>query len=269
MARLEQKRAIITGGASGLGAAIARRFVDEGAAVALIDLPAMAERGGALVAELNDTGATAQFVAGDVLDVSSIRNAIDQAATALGGVDLCIASAGVAAHPDAGFRGLLDLEPQHFDFVHNVNVRGVFLTAQRAAQLMIAAGHGGSIVTLASIAAKRPSAGAYSVSKAAVWMLTRSLAGELAPHRIRVNAIGPAYVTTEMLAGIAKQAVGDDADAQQAWYDHRAAQLPLGTLPTPLDIANTALFLCSDEAATFTGSILHPDGGMNSATGGG
>ncbi|MGZ4806806.1 MAG: SDR family NAD(P)-dependent oxidoreductase [Ilumatobacteraceae bacterium] len=269
MGRLGAKRAIITGGASGLGAATARRFAEEGAAVAVVDLPEKAERGAALVAELNGIGADAHFVAGDVLDASSIRDAIDHAATALAGVDLCVASAGVAGHPDAGFRGLLDLQPQHFDFVHNVNVRGVFLTAQRAAQLMIAAGHGGSIVTLASIAAKRPSAGAYSVSKAAVWMLTRSLAGELAPYGIRVNAIGPAYVKTEMLARIARQAVGDDEAAQQAWYDQRAAQLPLGTLPTPLDVANTALFLCSDEAASFTGSILHPDGGMNSASGGG
>lgn len=269
MPRLDGKRAIITGGASGLGAAVARRFVEEGAAVALIDLPHTLERATALVDELGTGGGAACFVAGDVLDVDSIRSAVDRAAAALDGVDVCVASAGVAAHPEAGFHGLIDLEPEHFDFVHNVNVRGVFLTAQRVAQLMIAAGHGGSIVTLASIAAKRPSAGAYSVSKAAVWMLTRSLAGELGPRGIRVNAIGPAYVTTEMLAGIAKQAVGDDPAAQQAWYDQRAAQLPLGALPTPLDIANTALFLCSDEASSFTGSILHPDGGMTSATGGG
>jgi 3-oxoacyl-[acyl-carrier protein] reductase len=266
---LEAKRAVITGGASGLGAAIARRFVDEGAAVTLIDLQRMADRGDALVEELVAAGGEAHFIVGDVLDASSIRLAIDSAQSAMGAIGICVASAGVAAHPDAGFHGLIDLEPEHFDFVHNVNVRGVFLTAQRAAQLMIAAGRGGSIVTLASIAAKRPSAGAYSVSKAAVWMLTRSLAGELAAHGIRVNAIGPAYVTTEMLAEIARQAVGDDPAAQQAWYHHRAAQLPLGALPTPLDIANTALFLCSDEAASFTGSILHPDGGMNSATGGG
>lgn len=269
MGRLAGKRAVITGGASGLGAAIARRFCEEGAAVALIDLPRMAERGIALATELTTAGARAGFIAGDVLDVASIRGAIDQASAAMGGVEVCIASAGVAAHPDAGFRGLLDLDPEHFDFVHDVNVRGVFLTAQRAAQLMIGAGHGGSIVTLASIAAKRPSAGVYSVSKAAVWMLTRSLAGELATHGIRVNAIGPAYVTTEMLAEIAAGAVGDDLVAQQAWYDQRAAQLPLGVLPSPLDIANTALFLCSDEASSFTGSILHPDGGMTSATGGG
>ena len=269
MGRLEGKRAIITGGASGLGAAIAHRFAGEGALVGIIDLPQMSERGTAVATALNDGGARAAFVAGDVLDAGSIRAAIDQAATEIGGVDICIASAGVSSHPDAGFRGFLDLDPEHFDYVNNVNVRGVFLTAQRAAQLMIEAGHGGSIVSLASIASKRPLAGVYSVSKAAVWMLTRSLAEELAPHKIRVNAIGPAYVTTEMLAGIVRGAVGDDPVAQQAWYDKRAASLPLGVLPSPLDIANTALFLCSDEAAMFTGSILHPDGGMNSSTGGG
>jgi NAD(P)-dependent dehydrogenase (short-subunit alcohol dehydrogenase family) len=267
--RLEGKRAVITGGASGLGAAIAHRFAGEGASVAVIDLPRMAERGMAVANELNSFGAQAWFVAGDVLDASSIRGAIDEASSELGGIDLCVASAGVAAHPDAGFRGLLDLDPEHFDFVNDVNVRGVFLTVQRAAQLMIDAGRAGSIVTLASIAAKRPSAGVYSVSKAAVWMLTRSFAAELAPHKIRVNAIGPAYVTTEMLAGIVSGAVGDDPSAQQAWYDQRAASLPLGVLPSALDIANTALFLCSDEAAAFTGSMLHPDGGMTSSTGGG
>lgn len=269
MDRLQGKRAIITGGASGLGAAMARRFCEEGAGVAVIDLPHMIDRAEALVAELESIGAEAHFVPGDVLDVASIRGAIDHAADAMGGVSICVASAGVAFHPDAGFRGLMELEPEHFDYIHDVNVRGVFLTVQRAAQLMIDARHGGSIVTMASIAAKRPSAGAYSVSKAAVWMLTRSFAGELARYGIRVNAIGPAYVRTEMLAGIAAATVGDDPQAQEAWYAQRAAQLPLGVLPSPRDIANTALFLCSDESASFTGALLHPDGGMTASTGGG
>jgi NAD(P)-dependent dehydrogenase (short-subunit alcohol dehydrogenase family) len=269
MNRLRGMRAVITGGASGLGAATARRFAEEGASIVLVDLPQTADRATAIVAELADGGSRVGFITGDVLDADSIRGAIDRAADSMGGLDICIASAGVAAHPDAGFRGLMDLEPEHFDFVNDVNVRGVFLTAQRAGKLMIEGGAGGSIVTLASIAAKRPSAGVYSVSKAAVWMLTRSLAGELAPHGIRVNAIGPAYVKTEMLAGIVSDTVGDDPEAQAAWYDKRAAQLPLGRLPSPLDVANTALFLCSDEAASFTGSILHPDGGITGTTGGG
>ena len=161
MNRLEGKRAVITGGASGLGAATARRFAEEGAQVVVIDLPEKADRGECVVAELTAAGAGAYFVAGDVLDAASIRAAME------------------------------------------------------------------------------------------------------------VNAIGPAYVKTEMLARIVHDTVGDDPEAQQAWYDKRAAQLPLGTLPTPLGIANTALFLCSDEAASFTGSILHPDGGITATTGGG
>jgi len=269
MSRLQGKRVVITGGASGLGAATALRFAEEGASIVLIDLPEMAGRAEDVVGKLVEAGSKAGYIAGDVLDADSIRGAIDRAADSMGGLDGCVASAGVAAHPDAGFRGLMDLEPEHFDYVNDVNVRGVFLTAQRAGRLMIDARVAGSIVTLASIAAKRPSAGAYSVSKAAVWMLTRSLAGELAPYGIRVNAIGPAYVKTEMLARIVHDTVGDDPEAQQAWYDKRASQLPLGWLPTPLDIANTALFLCSDEAASFTGSILHPDGGITANTGGG
>jgi len=196
MNRLKGKRAVITGGASGLGAATARRFAEEGAHVVVIDLPEKADRGESVVAELTASGAGAYFVAGDVLDAASIRAAMDRAAGAMGGLDVCVASAGVPAHPDAGFRGLMDLEPEHFDYVHNVNVRGVFLTAQRAGRLMIEGGNGGSIVTLASIAAKRPSAGAYSVSKAAVWMLTRSLSGELAPYGIRVNALLPGTIHT-------------------------------------------------------------------------
>jgi NAD(P)-dependent dehydrogenase (short-subunit alcohol dehydrogenase family) len=187
----------------------------------------------------------------------------------MGGVQLCVASAGVSGHPAAGFRGFLDLEPEHYDFVQNVNTRGVFLTLQRCAQLMIAGGGGGAMITLASVASKRPSAGAYSVSKAAVWMLTRAMALELAPHGIRINAIGPGYVSTEMLAGIAVSQAGPDKAAQAAWYESKRASAPLGVLPTPEDIAATALFLCSDDATTFTGSLLHPDGGLTAQTGGG
>ena len=102
MGRLEGKRAIITGGASGLGAAIARRFASEDAAVELIDLPEKAERGLGIADELTAAGARACFVAGDVLEADSIRSAIDVGAAEIGGVDLCVASAGVAAHPDAG-----------------------------------------------------------------------------------------------------------------------------------------------------------------------
>ncbi len=165
------------------------------------------------------------------------------------------------------FNSLLDLEPEHFAFVLDVNVTGVFLTARAAARRMLDTG--GSIVVLASIAAKRPTAGVYSVSKAGAWMLTRCLAHELAPHRIRVNAIGPGYVETELLDGMARRSGGPDADAQARWRTTREQQVPLQRLGQPLEIAQTALFLVSDEGSYFTGSLLHPDGGFASAFAGG
>ena len=100
-------------------------------------------------------------------------------------------------------------------------------------------------------------------------MLTRCLAHELAPHGIRVNAIGPGYVETELLDGMARRAGGPDADAQARWRTTREQQVPLQRLGQPLEIARTALFLCSEEGSYFTGSLLHPDGGFASAFAGG
>ncbi len=269
--RLAGRRAVITGGANGLGAATAELFAAEGASVALVDLPRAASAATSVVARIEASGGTAVSIEGDVLDVDSIRGAIDEAAHRLGGLDIAVASAGTAAapgRPDA-FRGLIDLDPEAFDFVQDVNLRGVFLTVQRVAQRMRKQGTGGSIVTLASIASKRATAGAYSISKAGVWMLTRCFAHELAGQGIRVNAIGPAYVPTDMIATIAHGAAGDDPAAQAAWIDDRRASIPMGVLPDAADIARTALFLCSDDGRMYTGAILHPDGGMVSATAGG
>jgi NAD(P)-dependent dehydrogenase (short-subunit alcohol dehydrogenase family) len=151
----------------------------------------------------------------------------------------------------------------------DINLRGVFLTCQRAAQVMIAAGHGGTMVTLASMASKRPTAGVYSISKAAVWMMTRCLANELGRHDIRLNAIGPGYIQTDLFESIVVDSAGADAAAQEAFREARRSQVALGRFGTPEDVAVTALFLCSDEAGYFTGSILHPDGGYTSTFGGG
>lgn len=269
--RLAGRRAIITGGANGLGAATASLFAAEGASVAILDLPRAAAAAASVVAGIESVGGTAFAVEGDVLDVGSIRGAIDEAASRLGGLDIAVASAGTAVAPGQSdaFRGLIDLDPEAFDFVQDVNVRGVFLTVQQVARHMRDQGSGGSIVTLASIASKRATAGSYSVSKAGVWMLTRCFAHELAGQGIRVNAIGPAYVPTDMIHTIAQGAAGDDPVAQAAWIDARRASIPLGLLPEADDIARTALFLCSDDGRMYTGSILHPDGGLVSATSGG
>ena len=168
----------------------------------------------------------------------------------MGGIDTVVASAGVGSPPQASgsIRQLVDLDIEGFDLVMDVNLRGVFLTCQRAAQLMIAAGHGGAMVTLASMASKRPTAGVYSISKAAVWMLTRCLAHELGQHGIRVNAIGPGYVDTALFQSMVLAAAGDDPEAQHRWREARRSQVALGRFGTPEDVARTALFLCSDDA---------------------
>ena len=170
--------------------------------------------------------------------------------------------------PDgSSIRNLLDVPVDGFDFVMDINLRGVFLTCQRAAQLMIDAGHGGSMVTLASMASKRPTAGVYSISKAAVWMMTRCMAHELGQFGIRLNALGPGYIDTDLFRSM----VPHDATAEEeeAFVEARRSQTALRRLGTTDEVANAILFLVSDESSYFTGSILHPDGGFTSTFGGG
>ena len=138
--------------------------------------------------------------------------------------------------------------------VLDVNLTGTLLAVQAAARQMLSRG-GGSIITIASIAAKHPEAGpvAYGVSKAGVWMVTKQAAQALGPAGIRVNAIGPGYIDTNMLA-VMKEMPGA--------IEQIVGRLPLRRLGRPVDVANAALFLASDESAYFTGELLHPDGGF-------
>jgi NAD(P)-dependent dehydrogenase (short-subunit alcohol dehydrogenase family) len=267
--RLQGRRALITGGASGIGAATAELFAAEGAAVVIADLSSHRAAAEALLERIEKDGGCAAFAPTDVTDPAAVDAAVALCVDRFGGIDAVVASAGVSAHParTGSFNSLLDLDPEHFRFVLDVNVTGVFLTASAAASAMPESG--GSIVVLASIAAKRPTAGAYSVSKAGAWMLTRCLAHELAPRHIRVNAIGPGYVATGLLDGMARRSGGDDADARKMWREAREKQVPLQRLGLPAEIARTALFLTSDEGSYFTGSLLHPDGGFASEYAGG
>jgi 3-oxoacyl-[acyl-carrier protein] reductase len=139
--------------------------------------------------------------------------------------------------------------------VIDVNLTGTFLAVQAAARHMVGAGTGGSIVTIASVAAKHPEAGpvAYAVSKSGVWMLTKHAARSLGPRGIRVNAIGPGFIDTNMTKLIGELPMVKD---------QFLASLPLGRFGTPEEVASTALFLASDESSYFTGEILHPDGGF-------
>ncbi|MDG2112003.1 MAG: SDR family oxidoreductase, partial [Actinomycetota bacterium] len=156
---------------------------------------------------------------------------------------------------DKPYRGLLDLELEDFRQVMAINVDGTLLAVQACAGPMIDAGNGGSVITIASIAAKNPDAGPlpYVASKSAIWMMTKKLARILAGEKIRVNAIGPGYIETHMT-----EIVNLFPEDRQAEY---YATIPMGRRGVPEEIANTALFLASEESSYFTGEILHSDGG--------
>lgn len=267
---MEGKRALITGGANGLGAATGRLLGREGAQVVIADLESTEPNASEVIAEIEQHGGRAMFVPVDVRSAELTFEAVERAAEWMGGVDTVVASAGVGSPPmpdGTSIRNLLDVPVDGFDFVMDINLRGVFLTCQRAAQLMIDAGHGGAMVTLASMASKRPTAGVYSISKAAVWMMTRCLAHELGQYGIRLNALGPGYIDTDLFRSMVP--AGATADEERAFVETRTSQTALRRLGTPEEVAQAILFLVSDESSYFTGSILHPDGGFTSTFGGG
>jgi len=277
--RMEGRRALVTGGASGIGAATAELFAAEGAAVVLADLDRQAGLAGEVVARIEGKGGTAWFQPVEVRDEAAVQGMVDAAVDRLGGVDAVVASAGVAGHAEAQFgTGLLGTELAHWQFVLDVNLTGVMLTAQRAARWMVAHETPGTIVTLASSAAKLSGLGAYSVSKAGLWMYTRGLAAELAPHRIRVNAIGPGLIWTPLVEEAIRRVMADPAIAAELterggaaglFGGNPLASIPLGRVGQPSDVAYTALFLSCDEGSYYTGALLHPDGGIVSTLAGG
>lgn len=267
---MQGRRALVTGGANGLGAATARLIASEGSAVVLADLARAEESAAGVIADIEAGGGSAHFVPVDVRDTDQVFQVVERSAELMGGIDAVVASAGVGSPPmpdGTSIRNLLDVPIDGFDFVMDINLRGVFATCQRAAQLMIDAGHGGSMVTLASMASKRPTAGVYSISKAAVWMMTRCLAHELGQYDIRLNALGPGYIDTDLFRSM----VPHDAtpEEEEAFVDSRRSQTALRRLGTTEEVAKSILFLLSDESSYFTGSILHPDGGFVSTFGGG
>ncbi len=261
--RLQDKVAVVTGGANGIGRACCVRFAEEGADVVVADLDAAA--GDVTVQLVREAGRDARFVRTDTTSEADCLAMVQVAVDAFGGVDVCLAAAGI------GFGGYVSgqtwrregspadwhITRQTLDSwqtVLDVNLTGVMLTDRAVARRMIEQGRGGSIINIASIYAKRAREGssAYAVSKAGVWMLTKIAALELVQERIRVNAIGPGYVETNMTRG-----VQENEEVNRTLL----ADVPMGRLGRPREIADAALFLACDESSYFTGEILHPDGG--------
>ena len=260
MGQLEDKVAVITGGASGIGRACAERFVAEGASVVLGDINL--ERAVETASAIEGHGGTAHAVRIESTSPDDNEMLMRTALDKYGRLDVVVAAAGVSRSgyvsgeiiPRADL-GLINQDPASWQRVIDVNLTGVMLTNQHAARLMIEAGNGGSIVNIASVAAKFPLRGGadYCVSKAGVAMLTKVFALEMVEHEIRVNGIGPGFVATPMTAG-ARQS--DEAMARMK------SMTPMDRLGEPGEIASTALFLASSQSSYTTGQIIFPSGGM-------
>lgn len=268
--RLDGRVAVVTGGANGIGRACCVRFAEEGADVAVADILDTAET----IALVKERGREALSCHLDATSRADNEAMAQSAKERCGRIDVLVTAAGVLhadyvsgdlerdrrmieeavstiGQPGAGITAL---DPAQWQKILDINLTGTMLAVKAVVPTMIDQ-KSGSIVTIASIAAKRPEAGpiAYSVSKAGVWMLTKQLARDLGASGVRVNAIGPGFIETNMT----RAALDLDVVKQMLLM-----QVPMGRTGMPEEIANTALFLASDESSYFTGEILHPDGGF-------
>jgi 3-oxoacyl-[acyl-carrier protein] reductase len=243
--RLKDKVAVVTGAGSGMGAAIAETYAREGARVGVLDVNEQAAKE---VARKIGDGAIA--IRCDVSKKADVEAALAATQKAFGGVDILVNNAGIS-HVN---KPVGDIDEDEFDRVFAVNVKGLFFCSQAAIPYLRKSG-GGSIINIGSTAGMRPRPGlsAYSATKGAVHNLTKTLALELAPDKIRVCAIAPVATETPLLPTFLGNAAGQ--------REKFVATVPLGRLAQPQDIADTALFLASDEAKFLTGNIMEVDGG--------
>ena len=239
---LDNKVAVITGGAQGIGRATCERFVHDGASVVIADV---ADEAGAELAEA--LGDKAVFVHTDVTDADSAAAAMQAAVDHFGGLDVVVNNAGITR--DATLKKMTG---DQFDAVINVNLKGVYLCTQAAVPLLEARG-GGAILNAASVVAHNGNFGQtnYVATKAGVIGMTKTWARELGRKGIRVNAVAPGFIATEMVLTVPEKVL-----------DGLRGKTPLGTLGQPDDIAAAYAFLASDDAAFITGTCLNVDGGL-------
>jgi NAD(P)-dependent dehydrogenase (short-subunit alcohol dehydrogenase family) len=250
--------ALVTGGAGGLGTAIAARFLREGGSVALVDL---SDRVETAAEELRSAhpGASVLAVQGDVADETFDEQAVAKAAE-LGALDVLVNNAGIGG-PETT---LVDTDPAIIRRVLDVNLVGPFLMARAWAAAAIRAGSGTAIVNIGSIAGQQGSAhaAAYSASKGGIELLTQSLAMELAPHGIRVNTIAPGNMATEMHWEWLRLRASDRGTTFEAEAERIRDSIPLGRLGTGDDVAGAIAWLVSDDASYVTGQTIGVNGGV-------
>jgi 3-oxoacyl-[acyl-carrier protein] reductase len=247
MLRLEGKNAIVTGAGRGIGKAIAAKFLREGARLLICDI--VPDRIANTAQELSGLGVV-HHLAGDVTDPAFCEALVNRAQEVFGEINVLANNAGIAlAEP------FLEQSLDTWDRTLNVNLRAMFILGQRVAQVMVAQGKGGAIVNMASTNGHMGEKGlaAYNASKAGVVLLTKTMAIELAQHNIRVNAVSPGFIFTELTMG-----VGLDEQFVRDYIQ----KIPLGRYGKPEEVANLFAFLASDEASFITGDSVIIDGGQ-------
>ena len=254
--RLAGKAAIVTGGAQGIGRAIALRLAQEGASVVVADLKQPAAQ--TVADEIVAAKGQAAAVAVDVRDQQQVQAMVDTAVNQFGGLDILVNNAGAGK-----IIPFLDTTEQDWDFMFDVNCKGLLWCSQAAARVMIAQGRGGKIINLASQAGRRGEALvlAYCASKACVISMTQSMALALAEHKINVNAIAPGIVDTPFWAEVDRQ-FARLMNLPEGEPKRRAtATIPLGRIEQPEDVAAVAAFLASSDADYITQQCINVDGG--------
>lgn len=255
MTRIDGKTAIVTGAANGIGRAVARALAGAGANVVVCDV--LADDGERTVTEINAAGGTAAFVRADVSDSGAAEELIAKAVERFGGLDILVNNAGIGG----GIVRLHEIDPADFDRVININLRGTFLCSKYAIPHFLAQ-HDGRIVNMASTYGLigAPGAPAYCASKGAIINLTRQLAVDYGPDGIRINAICPGYIDTQL--GRRGPRLSREEFASATRIRERAARMqPLGRQGQPSEVGEVALFLASDASSFMTGSIVTVDGG--------
>ncbi|MGI5934227.1 MAG: SDR family NAD(P)-dependent oxidoreductase [Lawsonibacter sp.] len=243
--RLKDKVALITGGSRGIGFATADKFLQEGAVVILTaSSQGSADRAVALLKEKHPSG-TVAGISPDLSSLESVREAFRAATSVYGCIDILVNNAGVSESTP-----FMEYTEETFNKVMDLNIKGVFNATRAAAECMVARGEGVILSTSSMVSISgQPSGFAYPASKFAVNGLTVSLARELGPMGIRVNAVAPGITETDMMKSVPKQVI-----------DPMIARIPLRRLGQPEDIANAFVFLASDEASYITGVVLSVDG---------
>ena len=249
--RVKGKRVVVTGGARSIGRACAERFAAEGASVAILDV--LAERGQAAARDIAENhGVPCRFYSCDVGAKSAVDGAIEQVVRDFGGIDILFSNAGITRRAN-----FLELTEEDWDDVIRINLKSMFLVGQKVARHMADRGEGGAIVNMSSSSVRMtmPTIAPYAASKGGISALTTAMSLSLAPHGIRVNAVGPGTIYTELN----KDNLLKDVDKRREIL----SRIPLMRFGEGQDVASVVLFLASDDAGYITGETIYVDGGRS------